>query len=155
MSTETGETILKLQKRGDYNISTFAFDGQNIAYTDAKETQVFKFDTEELKLTKLTKKICAILGIKSLPPAQALFFRKSESGDSTSLIMITTSLEIVEIDLSSQKGTQLFNKSAFETDFAQMSTTDSIIRCAHFNEVSGELFLAFASSKHFYQLDLA
>ena len=99
MSKETGDTILQLQKRGDFNITCFAFDGRYIAYSDAKETQVFVFDKDELKLTKLTKKITVSMGIKSLPPAQALFFKQIEDTSTTSLVMISNDLEIGEINL--------------------------------------------------------
>jgi hypothetical protein len=53
-SAETFNQLLKIEKKGDFNISVFDKQGPFIAYSDAKDTQVFIFDQETLMIQKLT-----------------------------------------------------------------------------------------------------
>ncbi len=62
-STETSDEILRIEKTGDYGIESVAFNGRIIAYSDAKETQVYAFDSKKLKLVKLTRKLCSTNGL--------------------------------------------------------------------------------------------
>ena len=68
-SSETSDEVLRIEKCGDYGIDSFAFDGRFIVYSDCKETHVFSFDLTQLKLRKLTRKICSANSLSQLPPA--------------------------------------------------------------------------------------
>jgi hypothetical protein len=67
--------VLRIDKKGDYNISTFDKMGKFIAYSDCKDTQIFSFDSDNLQLTKLSQKICLENeGLSALPAALHLKF---------------------------------------------------------------------------------
>ena len=55
----TGTEMVRIEKNGDFGIGDVAFDGRLIAYSDCKETNIFAFDKQQLKLRKLTKRICS------------------------------------------------------------------------------------------------
>lgn len=80
-----------------------AFDGRYIVYSDCKETQVFVFDREQLRLRKLTKKLCTANGIKKLPSSAFLALKPSQDGEDdaseTQLIMVTKDLDVCSINL--------------------------------------------------------
>ena len=78
LSADSYEEILRIEKSGDYGIEEFAFDGRFIVYSDCKETQIFSFDKEQLKLRKLTRKVCSQAGIRKLPPAAFLAIKPAE-----------------------------------------------------------------------------
>ena len=77
----TGKEVLRIEKSGDFGIDVVAFNGQYIAYSDCKETHIFAFDAQQLKLRKLTRRICSQNGIKSLPPVSFLAFHKVEGSE--------------------------------------------------------------------------
>lgn len=56
---DMSDEILRIEKCGDYGIDQVAFDGKYIAYSDCKETHIYSFDREQLKLRKLTRKVCS------------------------------------------------------------------------------------------------
>lgn len=72
--------MLRIEKSGDYGIGQVAFDGRYIAYSDCKETQIFSFDKEVLKLRKLTRKICSLAGVDKLPSASFLAIQPAADG---------------------------------------------------------------------------
>ena len=53
-SIKSQQCILKIVKKGDYKIRDFDCSDGLIAYSDAVDTQVFKFDTESLLLKKVS-----------------------------------------------------------------------------------------------------
>ena len=53
-SIKSQQCILKIVKKGDYKIRDFDCSEGLIAYSDAVDTQVFKFDTESLLLKKVS-----------------------------------------------------------------------------------------------------
>ena len=61
-STETHQPIVKIDKKGDYNIKAAAVHHSGttvkIAYSDCRDTTVFSFDTISLQLTKLSNTVC-------------------------------------------------------------------------------------------------
>jgi hypothetical protein len=63
--------------------------------------------------------------------------------------MITNQVEIVEIDLTTLKASQLFNKESFFNELEDYDALDLIVRCSYFNQGTDELFLAFTNSKLF------
>jgi WD40 repeat protein len=85
-NTETNQGILRIEKKGDYNIKTCSISHQDnivyMAYTDCKDTSIFAFDAINLSLKKLTPSICLKNSVASLPPASRLFF----SGKNLSLL---------------------------------------------------------------------
>ena len=74
----TGKEVLRIEKSGDFGIDVVAFNGQYIAYSDCKETHIFAFDAQQLKLRKLTRRICSHNG---LPPVSFLAFHKVEGSE--------------------------------------------------------------------------
>jgi len=66
--------IFKIEKKGDHSIGSMAASGEYLAYSDAVDTQIFHIDIKELKITKLTKKICVQNNISALPPCHRLKF---------------------------------------------------------------------------------
>jgi hypothetical protein len=85
-NTETNQSILRIEKKGDYNIKTCSVSHRDnivyMAYTDCKDTSIFAFDAINLSLKKLTPSICLKNSVASLPPASRLFF----SGNNLSLL---------------------------------------------------------------------
>lgn len=91
-SKETGDEILRIEKSGDFGIDQVAFDGKYIAYSDCKETQIFMFDKENLRLRKLTRKITSQAGLPRLPPASFLAIQPSVEGKPEQLILVSKAL---------------------------------------------------------------
>ena len=56
-SSQTFSQLLRIDTKGDYNMTCFDKHGHYIVYSDCKDTQVFYFDAETLQIQKLTKKI--------------------------------------------------------------------------------------------------
>ncbi len=154
LSTDSYDEILRIEKSGDYGIDEVAFNGRFIAYSDCKETQIFSFDKEQLKLRKLTRKVCSQAGIRKLPSAAFLAIKPTEDGQAEQLILVTKDLVVCTIDLKTCEITQVCNKSTFEQGQTEMRDYDKIVTGAHFNPVSNRLVLAFASSKYFSVIDL-
>lgn len=61
--------MLRIVKKGDYKIRDFDCADGYIAYSDAVDTQVFKFDPESLMLKKVSTQICHDNSLERLPPA--------------------------------------------------------------------------------------
>ena len=92
-NTATQQALLRIEKKGDYNIKTTSLYHDTasstvyLSFTDCKETQIFSFRTEDLVLTKLGQVICQKNEIDHLPAASRLFFTKE---DSVKLLILTT-----------------------------------------------------------------
>ena len=94
------EEILRIEKSGDFGIDQIAFDGKYIVYSDCKETQVFMFDRNNLKLRKLTRKITTQAGLPRLPPAAFLAIQAAEGDErAEQLILVSKALQVCSIDL--------------------------------------------------------
>ena len=76
-----------------------------MVFSDGVDTQVFTFSLEDLKISKLTKKICHENGIKALPAARHLQLYKSEEGHLTCLLL-SSDLKAYTLDLASNQLTQ-------------------------------------------------
>lgn len=160
MDTESRQQVLRIEKKGDFNIQEFAYDGEYVVYSDCKDTQVFHFDRTELSLRKLTKKICVQNEIHSLPSSQRIFLKKEDEG-STKMILATTDLDIIEVDLTSFTLQLLCSKAVFKKAANQSTAhqkefrpNDKVISLAYLNPKSNLLALSFVNSKHFHVVDL-
>ena len=49
-SSQTFSQLLRIDKKGDYNMTCFDKLGNYIVYSDCKDTQVFFFDAETLQI---------------------------------------------------------------------------------------------------------
>ena len=155
LTSQTSDEILRLEKSGDYGIDEFAFDGRFIAYSDSKETQVFSFDREQLRLRKLTRKVCSQAEVRKLPAAAFLAIKPAQDGLAEQLVMVTRDLDVCTIDLQTCQITQVCAGSVFSEGQPEMRPYDSIVTCGHFNSASNRLVLAFANQKYFSVLDLS
>ena len=61
-STETHQPIVKIEKKGDYNIKAAAVHHSNnlvkIAFSDCRDTTIFTFDSVSLQLSKVSTTVC-------------------------------------------------------------------------------------------------
>ncbi len=91
----TFSNVLRIDKKRDYNITSFDKVGKFIAYSDCKDTQVFTFDQDKLQLTKLTQKIClANEGLDLLPAALHLKIFEDPDTKEPKLLILDSSLTL-------------------------------------------------------------
>ena len=147
--------MLRIEKSGDYGIDEFAFDGQYIVYSDCKETNIFKFDRTQLKLKKLTKKVCAHAGVKKLPSASVLAIKPAEDEKNEQLVLVTKDLTVLLVDLVTCQTQTLCSRAVIEEGLGEMTEYDQIVTASHFNATSNRLVLSFANPKYFCVLDLS
>lgn len=132
--------LLNIVKKGDYLIQECAFKDGWIAYSDAKDTQIFKFNATDFSLVKLTPKLCLANAIRNLPPAQKLSFIENEDGQ-IELLLVDRDLNIFVANPTTNSirtltnGTSLFGPT-------KLASHDKILRLLHTNSRRAILVLA-------------
>ena len=153
-SAATFSQLLSIEKKGDFNVACFDKLGSLIAYSDARDTQVFNFDQESLQIQKLTQKICLQNETPALPPASFVKLYRDE--EKLKMLLVTLDLDILIIDLSTDyKITEVSNVDDLlsgESD-VKLRKYDRVLQFAHFNPSSGHLFLSFLNTSHFLMVD--
>lgn len=118
-----------------------------IVMSDEADTQIFRYDDKEMKVSKLTKVICHNNSIKSLPPLSWVQMFENPSTKAISIIGVESSLNVVSINLENNKLTQLGSlsqqlKVSLQT---KLRKYDNLLSFAQFNPENNMLTTNLAS----------
>ncbi|CDW74499.1 u3 small nucleolar rnaassociated protein [Stylonychia lemnae] len=156
-NAESQMQVLRIEKKGDYNIRCFDKLGDFIVYSDGKDTQIFHFNQNELTLKKLTQKVCVSNGLQSILSSIWLKLYQSDN-EQTYLLILDEELNLREVNLSEDYTVkELFNlneKLVDSLNNVTLKNYDKIINFISFNCTSHKLYVSFANLQFFAEFDL-